>query len=326
MSVNLGVRLASGGSLRVCVNCTEPFVQFHRLGVQTHCPRCNDERQRRSTVVQARECLWEMCGVRIVALPGNWKEFRPSEKDEPAFRISLKGEVFGAAWDGRIEIHAPQAFTGGDVVVVRHMKVAHKTKVVTSSRPTMEHGTIEVQREVGLRSEEAGAEEVVLEREYISLEPAFVAPKACLVWTSVHSKYTFKGFGRQYSASISGTPLHSWRVSGGVRSGRAYSVGVLAVVDTEHPLVARGKGDVQFERVYPAEADPLFIPTWDGSPDPPTYRIVSDLEESAQAETPEEDEYDRLARLAEEASQHAPRFTIGEAFRALESADDQDEE
>lgn len=159
--------------------------------------------------------------------------------DFPGWRMVVKGQRFGATWSGRIDLWtvAQEPPKVGDVVYLREMEVIKRVAKARWERATLEHGTVSGHRQVPLGTE--GAEEYEEEREYIRLDPApdREPRERELVWVQAYTKTTIKGFGRQYHAHLEGSPLWHQEVSGGVRSGRAYTQAWLAVVDPDHPIV-----------------------------------------------------------------------------------------
>lgn len=242
----------------VCQRCGKEFPvspdHFMRLGFKhlpKRCPTCNDEIQRRPSVVAERKILNVYDGVEVVSLPpAPWRETEGYKKDIPAFRLTVKGSRYGASWSGRIDLFAPTLPQAGDVVSVREMEVKHLIKVRREQRDTLEHGKVTVEKELPVTADDPDAEEVIRVRRYLVLEP-FDGPAICrLVWAEADTKTTLKGFGRQYWAEIKGAPIASWLVSGGVRSGRAHTTGALAIVDQDHPLYVITEGDIKEEKKY----------------------------------------------------------------------------
>lgn len=242
----------------VCQQCGEEFPvnpgHFAQMGFKNlpkRCPKCADIAQRRPSVVIERGLLNVYDGVEIVSLPpGEWLEVESWKKDIPAFKLVVKGSRYGASWSGRIDLFAPAIPQAGDVVSVREMESRHLIKVCREERQTMEHGSVTVERELPVTADDPEAEEVIRTRRYLVLEP-FDGPATCrLVWAEAYTKTTRKGFGRQYWAEIKGAPIASWLVSGGVRSGRAHTVGVLAVVNQDHPLYIVKTGDIKGVDLY----------------------------------------------------------------------------
>jgi hypothetical protein len=138
----------------------------------------------------------------------------------------------------------------GDVVSVREMEAKHLIKVRREQKQTMEHGEVIVEKELPITADDPEAEEVIRTRHYLVLEPSDGEATCQLVWAEAHTKTTLKGLGRQYWARVEGAPIASWYVFGGVRSGRAHTTGVLAIVDQEHPLYIIKTGDIEGEEIY----------------------------------------------------------------------------
>jgi len=242
----------------VCQSCGEEFPvspeHFARLGFRIlpkRCPKCVDLSQRRPSVVVERRLLNVYDGVELVSLPpGEWQDVKAWEKDVPAFKLTIKGSRYGASWSGRIDLFAPVLPQAGDIVSVREMEVKHLIKVRREQRGTLEHGKVTVEKELPITADDPEAEDVIRVRRYLTIEPFDGEPTSKLVWAEARTKTTLKGFGRQYWARVEGAPIASWKVKGGYRSGRAYTVGVLAIVDSDHPLYVITEGDTEEEKIY----------------------------------------------------------------------------
>lgn len=215
------------------------------------CPKCADIAQARPSVAIERKCIAVYDGVEIVSLPpAPWQETEGYKKDVPAFRLTIKGSRYGASWSGRIDLFATSIPSPGNIVSIREMEAKHLIKVRREQRVTLEHSKVTVEKELPVTADDPDAEEVIRVRRYLVLEP-FDGPAICrLVWAEADTKTTLKGFGRQYWAEIKGTPIASWLVVGGVRSGRAHTTGALAIVDQDHPLYVIKTGDIEGEEVY----------------------------------------------------------------------------
>lgn len=231
----------------VCQECGKEFPvapdHFAQMGFRhlpKRCPTCKDIQQDRPSVVVERKCLEIYDGVEIVSLPGEWlKVPRRERSDKETFGMTILGRKFGAAWNGRIDLFALHSWESGDIVSVRVMEVTHKVRFVTEEVSTLRHGTILVHKNVPIGNTEEG--KITLEkRQYLALERWDREPSGMkLVWVTAYSKTTLKGFGRQYRAEIVGAPVAEWRIGGGVRSGRAYTDGCLAIIDQDHPLMVK---------------------------------------------------------------------------------------
>ncbi|OHA73325.1 MAG: hypothetical protein A2940_01200 [Candidatus Wildermuthbacteria bacterium RIFCSPLOWO2_01_FULL_48_29] len=241
-------------SAQPCADCGKYFVyypQYLRSGqAPKRCPRCKDLQQGRPSVAEERRQIALYEDVKVVNLPGEWTEFHSeTHRDTPQWRIDIKGQKFGAAWEGRIVIYAPRPIGVGETVTIREMEVLHRVKVKTEIRQTLHHGPVAVERELSITGAEG--EEALRSRRYLVLESTpGVEPRAELVWATAHTKTTLKGFGRQYWAKVGGTPIAQWKITGGYRSGRAHTEGVLAIVSEDHPLLVTTTGDIQEEVIY----------------------------------------------------------------------------
>ncbi len=250
MELSGGARLSS----QPCRECRKYFVFYPAKlpgdgALPKVCSTCQDVRQSRPSVVVERREIAVYDAVEIVGLPpAEWQEFQGTETDDPAYKIDVRGKKFGADWNGRIIIYAAQPYSIGEIVSIRYMEATHRVKAVSEERETV-YGKVQVEKILPMTAEEG--DEKLFTGQYLVLEKARkeeVVGK--LVWAEAHTKTTLKGFGRQYWAEVSGQPLAEWRVSGGVRSGRAHTTGVLAVVREEHPLIIQKTGDIKGELVY----------------------------------------------------------------------------
>jgi len=241
----------------VCQQCGEEFPvnpgHFAQMGFKNlpkRCPKCADIAQVRPSVVVERNLLNVYDGVKIVSLPPeDWQETKGYKKDIPAFKLTIKGSRYGASWSGRIDLFAPVLPQAGDIVSIREMEAKHLIKVRREQRSTLEHGKVLVEKELPITADDPEAEDVIRVRRYLTIEPFDGEPTSKLVWAEARTKTTLKGFGRQYWARVEGA-IASWKVKGGYRSGRAYTVGVLAIVDPDHPLYVITEGDTEEEKIY----------------------------------------------------------------------------
>ena len=243
----------------ICQRCGREFSvspdHFKRLGFKhlpKRCPTCNDEIQGRPSVVVEREVLNVYDGVEIVSLPTlPWEKVSASSADDiPTYKMVIKGSIYGASWSGRIDIHTTQIPKVGDIVSIREMNSKHRTKVKIHERKTLCHGTVNIEETLPITTDDPDAYETIQSHRYLVIEPFDGEPTSKLVWAEARTKTTLKGFGRQYWAWTDGAPIASWKVKGGYRSGRAYTVGVLAIVDPDHPLYIITKGDIEEEKIY----------------------------------------------------------------------------
>ncbi len=249
MELSGGARLSS----QPCRECQKYFIfwpeklpgegAFPKL-----CSTCQDVRQGRPSVAVERREIAVYDAVEIVGLPSaEWQEFQGTKTDSPAYKIDVRGKEFGADWNGRIIIYAARPYSVGEIVSIRHMEVVHRVKAVSEERQTV-YGKVDVEKILPVTAEEG--DEKLFTGQYLVLEEAKKEVVGKLVWAEAHTKTTIKGFGRQYWAEVSGQPLAEWRVNGGVRSGRAHTTGVLAIVSEDYPLVIQRTGDIKGEVVY----------------------------------------------------------------------------
>lgn len=236
--------LDSKKPLCICEGCQNVFVwhsNWRFPDLPKKCPTCTDKEQERPSIVQERQELGKWEGVKITSLPGDWSEIETNvHTDYTGFSIVKKGKDFGISWSGRIDIFAKEPFAIGDIVNIRLMTVSHLVKKKQYERSTMKHGTIVIERNIDMTEDTEGEDNIVERnegREYLVFEkPQSSEVSARLVWHTAGWKYTLKGYGRQWSSSIQGTPLVQWRITGNCRSGRYGTTGVLAIVDEEHPI------------------------------------------------------------------------------------------
>jgi hypothetical protein len=234
----------------ICRDCGKKFLYYHDGSPQKRCPTCTDKQQARPSIVQKREEIRCFENIRIVSLPAKWVHVPPkASHDNSFFKIVIKGSDFGASWNGRIDIFAPEPFGPGESVDIHEIVVEHKIKIVDRIRHTLKYGPVEIENEHPITSDEG--EETIRTRHYLRLERAYDVPNAKLVWATAYSKTTLKGYGRQFHASVEDdATIASWKLSGGVRSGRASTTGVLAVVNEDHPLLIKKTGDITGDETY----------------------------------------------------------------------------
>lgn len=237
-------------NIMLCKDCSKVFVWHDGerfVDNPQHCPACADKIQLRPSIVQERVEKARFDRVEIKSLPGAWSVVEAKVKtDYPCYKISKKGADFGASWSGRIDIFADAPYDIGNIVNVRVMASKHLVKIKRIQvghiqKSPFDEPTHLVERTVDINSPDEESMTTEIEtREYIVLEEIaeVVAPQYSLVWATAYTKTTIKGYGRQYHADLDASiTLWSASCSGGVRSGRAGSEGVLAIVNEEHPLI-----------------------------------------------------------------------------------------
>jgi len=240
------------GKLAKCKACNKHFLYYTETKPK-YCPKCFDEIQQRPSVVVSRKCVWKQEGVKILSFPkGKWEDFNSGFKgDYGCYKIIIKGNGYGASWSGRIDIFADNKYKEGDIIDIREMEVQHKTKVKSMLKNTIYGMTVVKYEHIPLNSIEEG-EIVVNTRRYLYFSKSNKQESGkYLIWDEARTKTTLSGLGRQYYAEIQDDSLKSWTVRGGYRSGRAYTVGILAVVDKRHPVIIRGVGDIEYTKIYP---------------------------------------------------------------------------
>lgn len=203
---------------RVCRECGSEFPSYFVRGAWLcRCPQCSDVKQRRPSVIQERNLVYsQIC--KLESLPKSWQRFQANSKDAGVWKIQLKGGDWGASWLGRIDIYSHDLIppTSRQTVLFEELESIHKINQTNAV-------VIEKRKYIRLSN--------------VGMQDSDNLPK--LVWLQARSKTTLKGLGRQYKYEIVGSPLWEWRVQGGVRSGRSYIEGVLAVVDDEHTLIVK---------------------------------------------------------------------------------------
>lgn len=268
---NEQIELYDGGKLSTCGSCGKQFPNYGKGTPPKKCPTCKDKEQERPSIVQTRRLLRSWQAIQIESLPDEWQEISAqSHGDANHYKIVVKGERYGASWSGRIDIFASEPFKKGDIVNIREMCSEHKVRLVTRSGYRSFHEGIPYTREEVVpitqdvqvtvtdpenpnKGDIVKVEDVIKQRRYLVLEKASEGTTATsnLVYAIAHTKTTLKGLGRQYwaDANAEATITH-WNVSGGARSGRFHTTGVLAVVSEEHPLYIKKTGDIQGDECY----------------------------------------------------------------------------
>lgn len=206
--------------IKNCISCGKLFQSFWLRGTQLkRCPTCQDIKQNRPSVIVERGIDFEQI-VKIESLPAGWELFQSGKKDFPCWKISKKGEEFGASWNGRIDIFSQDQTPPkvGDIALFESCVSVHR-------RTDLPDHPIEI-------------------RNYFRLSAAGMQqPTANLIWLTANWKTTIKGFGRQYQNELVGAPIWEQRISGQVRTGRLGCVGSLAIVDEDHPLLIQNVFD-----------------------------------------------------------------------------------
>lgn len=263
------IEMYDGSMLIMCEACGKEFPNYGKGTPPKKCPSCKDKEQERPSIVQSRRMLHEYKAVLVESMPVDWVEIAAQHHgDSVHYKQTVKGEQYGASWSGRIDIFASEPFKAGDVVNVREMCSEHKVRVVTrggyktfhEGLPYTREEIVPITQDVQITATEfpnkgdvVGVEDVIRQRRYFVLEraPEGTQAQAKLVYVTAKTKTTIKGFGRQYwaEANADATIAH-WQISGGVRSGRAHTTGVLAIVSEEHPLYVKKTGDIEGEECY----------------------------------------------------------------------------
>ncbi len=222
---------------------TYDVLGFRELPKQ--CPKCIDERQGRplEAVALSRRCLLVWEAVKNCLPTELFEPYQAPGASRACLRAVVKGEMLncGVSWQGRIDIYC-LASTLPQIARMRLMNVTH----AAGHKRIERHGEVMGKKEVLEVSYPA-------DYTYLVLEPAEpeASPTAALVFPKVSWKWTFKGFGRQYYASLE-TDCAIWavRLSSSARSGRFGCYAAIAIVDDNHPVVARQTGDFQSTRYF----------------------------------------------------------------------------
>jgi len=241
-----------GARVAVCLCCGKKFLYYHEGTPQKRCPICTDQKQARPSIVQKRELLNYYDGVEIVSLPSKWEHMPPKGvRDDSFFKMTIKGSQYGADWLGRIDIFASEPFKKEDVISIREMEVKHEIKIKKKTRQTMKYGTVEIEEEFPVTTAENDVESIIRSRRYLRFERSEEFQTSHMVYATAYTKITLKGLGRQFRAVVEDeTCIASWIIYGGVRSGRAHTTGILAIVSPDHPLMITKTGDIQGEERY----------------------------------------------------------------------------
>jgi hypothetical protein len=217
---------------------------FRFTGLPTICPTCNDREQGRPTIVLQRETIWDgviRIGESASHLLRDLQPFCAQAGDSPCWKMTVKGARYGHDWHGRLDIYShvdPSLLVQDAVVLGAYSRAVKEVWIQTEQRQTMEHGICRVRHRVDPATE--GAEKKVEEDTYFVILPIangeVPVPIGSLVYAKAYSKTTLKGFGRQFSAAIHGTPIWGFDFFGGYRSGRAGTATMLAVQADDAPL------------------------------------------------------------------------------------------
>lgn len=252
MTIQEGTQISGGGELRVCVRCSTPFVFYsgRYKSAAKVCPTCQDRIQGRPSRILERKELNRWEGIEIQSLPGEWQVFDSEfQTDDACYKIDVKGERYGASWSGRIVIYGKEEFKTGDIINIREMEAIHKVKRVSHTTKNI-YGDVNTHiNDIPLQEnhKQSMIDNVYVDddarsyRHYLVFERSD-SPKQCnLHWIKKYSKTTLKGYGRQYKYSIDATTaITCWSIRGGARSGRYYTVGVLAITNQDHPVLTSG--------------------------------------------------------------------------------------
>ncbi|MBD0265535.1 MAG: hypothetical protein ICV78_23295 [Tolypothrix sp. Co-bin9] len=205
--------------VKTCRNCGREFMSYFTRGAWLcRCPQCSDVQQRRPSVVQERNLVYQQI-CKLESLPKAWERFQASQKDAGCWKIELRGGDWGASWLGRVDIYSLDLIppAPGQIVLFEELESVHKIN---------QQNALVLEKRKYVRISAAGMQLVSED-----------SPR--LIWLQARSKTTLKGVGRQYRYDIVGSPLWEWRVKGGVRSGRSWIEGALAIVDNDHPLIVQ---------------------------------------------------------------------------------------
>lgn len=217
--------------------------QYKGLGLADmpdKCPTCLDKRQHRPDITLRRTEIFSAVCL-ITSLPqAQWERFQGNKDDRPSWHAVIKGNIFGASWQGRIDLwsHGQEPPRVGEMVRLIEMEVVKQVAKKSWERLTLEHGAVSGEVQVPMeQASEEGVRLVEEARRYIRLEPTKQTSDMQLIWVTAYTKTTLKGFGRQFWAHLEGNPIWSKEISGGARSGRFNTTGMLAIVDRDYPVI-----------------------------------------------------------------------------------------
>lgn len=269
--------------MRTCVECGREFISF--VSAQTRCPTCADIKYLNPSIVLRHEPVAEW--TVLLGFQPTWKR----AGQVTGWVFTETGKQFGAAWEGRMDLHAPMiAWKRDATVLLRHVVATHlvRYRAEMRKRNDWESGTVVeytkyhkvpiaqgVARETLREWAEAAAadegfrvtldDESVVQverRPYFVLWPATQTPELAFVRVAEGYKYTLKGLGAEWSIRTHWpnemTKLAS--VSGGFRSGRnrwqaTYALVPVAsvITQTKQHTTGSGKQFVATRRVWPDE-------------------------------------------------------------------------
>lgn len=210
---------------RWCGTCGKKFNSIRERDFI--CPACIDEMQKRPTVCVERKELNTYTAFLDFDIV--WTRVENNPGDKPSWKYTLKGSEFGASWQGRIDIFAPEPIQRGAVVHIYEMEVTHRTE----PRKLRENSEYDFRQEY--EKEESG--KMLFTRKYLRLEKTDMTESGNVFGRfEAHSKYTLKGYGKQFSEKIYGEPVAVWEVSGGSRNGRFSTVCWFAIISEESPV------------------------------------------------------------------------------------------
>lgn len=214
---------------KTCILCEKPFVT--RFENSLRCPECNDKRKNHDAhnVAVSRNCVesW-ICKI---ALPeSKFEIFETDRHDNPSLRAIFRGKDGGYVdWCGRLDVY-----------------VSGEGKTETPTLPNFGRVRLmEVEKMGNPKKKVEGKPDLNYDKkyQYLAIDPfREELPEnnidGTLIYRKAHSKYTIKGYGRQYSAHfITDECLWFFMMSCRVRSGRASVDSLLAIVGTENPLI-----------------------------------------------------------------------------------------
>lgn len=201
-----------------CATCGKQFQSYLVRGAKLRrCPTCADIKQGRPSIVVDRGIDFHQI-IKIENLPGSWQVFQATRKDAPCWKISVKGDMFGVSFSGRIDIFSHDVVPPkpGDAALFESCVSVHR-------REDLPDRPLEIREYFRLSNAGMQAEEEL--------------PR--LIWLTAEYKTTIKGLGRQYKNSLVGSPVWEHRISGQCRTGRYGGTGAMAIVDDAHPLWVR---------------------------------------------------------------------------------------